>query len=679
MVPFARIVMVLGMHSHELYSGAFFFSNIVTAVAWTCSWWVVRFEAASQESTYHSWTLLCFWVLSLISDGFILAAASPGLKAYPHPSIALLGQGILNVIAFASGGGLVLLGFLAPKQTVVDADVMRGMCQSPAEVGVASDITALGQGIFGSPKWSEAGRGKWWRQRWWWQKWTSPSSSSARGLDRPGTLESTSSGGVYSSLSETSFSREAESLSNTTMLGTPSVILRQQQQQQQQQQAGGQPDDQQSASYAAPSSAFYQSFLKAHASFVPGSLSVTPTSFDVSSAPLSQAAAAAARGVGGGRVGTAVESGAEPAGGAEEGDMGPGRATGGGLSPPTLLSSSFRQAASTSTLNPRRPRRGSLGAWGNISGGSGSGGGGGGGGEGGGKSVYHISIPRWLLVDPARNPVEVEPLLEEEGVEEGREEGMEALPPDASSMCRRRTSILPDVCDKKVAFEIAVEREGGREEGNEDEDEDEEEGGRKGWHREGWTVWRTYEDFDNLHAALMARFFPEGGREGGGEGGCPLERPTYIGLREGRLKEQGQGKVLLRVVDVVSDMRSLRQYLSQAMALRLQSRELREFLVDEEEEEEEGREKGVVVDEVQEGEEGPKKKKKEEEEEEGKEGGKKGMALRQVYLAMRKSIAAEEHHVRLRTFKVRREGEREGGREGGEDGTVSGFVRRALC
>jgi len=272
-----------------------------------------------------------------------------------------------------------------------------------------------------------------------------------------------------------------------------------------------------------------------------------------------------------------------------------------------------------------------------------------------------------LLVDAERNPVEVEPLLEEEGAEEGKEGGVEELPPDSPSVSGGRTSILPDVCDKKVAFEIAIEREGGREEGEEDEDEDEDEGegGRKGWHKEGWTVWRTYEDFDDLHAALLARFFPEEGREGWGEGGCPLKRPNYIGLREGRAKEQG--KVLLRVVDVVSDMRSLSQYLSQVLALRLQCQELRDFLVEEEEEEEEdkeGREEGVVLKEEGVGEGGGKEMKKGKEEEEGEEGGreegKEGLALRQVYLGMRKSVPAEEHHVRLRTFKVRRKGGREG-------------------
>ena len=263
--------------------------------------------------------------------------------------------------------------------------------------------------------------------------------------------------------------------------------------------------------------------------------------------------------------------------------------------------------------------------------------------------------------------MEVEPLLEEEGAEEGKEGGAEEVPPGSPSVSGGRTSILPDVCDKKVAFEIAIEREGGREEGEEDEDEDEdEEGGRKGWHKEGWAVWRTYEDFDDLHAALLARFFPEegreGGREGGGEGGCPLKRPNYIGLREGRAKEQG--KVLLRVVDVVSDMRSLSQYLSQVLALRLQCQELRDFLVEEEEEDEEGREEGVVLKEEREGKGGKEAEKRDEEGEEGgREEGKEGLALRQVYLGMRRSLPAEEHHVRLRTFKVGREGGREGGTE----------------
>ena len=97
--------------------------------------------------------------------------------------------------------------------------------------------------------------------------------------------------------------------------------------------------------------------------------------------------------------------------------------------------------------------------------------------------------------------------------------------------------ILPDVSDKQVAFEIAIEREGGGEE-EEEEEEEEERGERKGW-----KVLRTYEDFERLHAALLARFYP-----GMGEEECPLKPPGYIGLREGKSKE----RVLLRVVDVVS-------------------------------------------------------------------------------------------------------------------------------
>lgn len=131
LIPLARVLVAVGTQSRGLYSVAFFFSNVVTSLAWCGCLGVLVWERTCQEETaYQPWTLLSFWVLSLISDAFIVSAVSPGITR-PHPSPVLWSLGVLNIIAFLGDAILVFLGFLVPAQVATECTMSRTLSPAP--------------------------------------------------------------------------------------------------------------------------------------------------------------------------------------------------------------------------------------------------------------------------------------------------------------------------------------------------------------------------------------------------------------------------------------------------------------------------------------------------------------------------------------------------------------------